>query len=56
MKKRGGYCGNLKNQIKVRVSPETFDKLQTLAELEDKAIAWVIRSILTAGLEGKKTS
>jgi predicted DNA-binding protein len=56
MKKRGGYPGNLERQIKVRVSRETHDKLQRLSEAEDKTIAKVIRSFISAGLEGEKTS
>jgi predicted DNA-binding protein len=53
--KKGGYPGNLERQIKVRVSREIHDKLQRLSEAEDKTIAKVIRSFISAGLEERKT-
>jgi predicted DNA-binding protein len=55
MKKRGGYAGNLECQVKVRISRDTYEKLQRLSGVEDKTIARVIRSFITAGLEERKT-
>ncbi len=50
MKKRGGYPGNLKRQIKVRVSEELYRKINRLSEEKQIAMAWIIRNFISCGL------
>lgn len=55
MKKRGGYPGDLNRQIKVRISQQTYVKLQRLSELTDQTLARIVRGFIRVGLENKKS-
>lgn len=54
MKRRGGYPGDLNRQVKIRISQETYVKLQQLSELTDQTLARIVRGFIRAGLENKK--
>lgn len=54
MKRRGGYPGNLERQIKVRISQETYAKLQRLSEVEEKTLARIVRNFIYVGLDKEK--
>lgn len=56
MKRRGGYAGDLERQIKVRISQDTYVKLQQLSELTDQTLARIVRGFIRAGLGSKKSS
>jgi predicted transcriptional regulator len=55
MKKRGGYAGNLEKQIKVRISLDTYDKLQRLSEEKDQTVPRVLRDFIRDFLDPEKT-
>jgi predicted DNA-binding protein len=50
MKKRGGYAGNLKRQIKIRVSEELYGKINRISEEKQISNAWIIREFISSCL------
>ena len=53
MKKRGGYSGDLKRQIKIRVSEELYRKINRISDENQIAMAWIIRGLISSGLSLK---
>ncbi len=53
MRKRGGYSGNLRHQIKVRVSDEMYIEIDNLSEERQLSVAGTIREILRHHLKPK---
>jgi predicted DNA-binding protein len=50
IKQRGGYAGDLRHQIKVRVSLETLTALRNLSDKRLRTVAFLIRGFITKGL------
>ncbi len=53
--RRGGYLGNLSKQIKVRISPDTYSKLQRISEERDQTVARILRDFIRDRLNPEKT-
>jgi len=50
-RRRGGYTRDKTIELKTRVSPSTYQKLQRLADQSESAMAPVLRGLVSRGLE-----
>lgn len=50
-KRRGGYTGDQRHELKFRASPSLFETLRTMSEETETAMAMVIRQLVSKGLE-----
>jgi hypothetical protein len=54
MKKRGGYPGNLKRELKVRVSEKMFAEVDGISEEIQFTKAWIVRNFISSALEQRR--
>jgi len=50
-KRRGGYTGDQRHELKFRASPSLFETLRTMSEESHTAMAMVIRQLVSKALD-----
>jgi len=50
-KRRGGYTGDQRHELKFRASPNLFEQLQAMSEEREMAMAMIIRGLITKALD-----